>query len=149
MTTAANYHTAQRFTAMGNFKTSDRDHRLADLNCLSIDLLANSAQVIPVTAYYTTTLHPFNGLFSRTTWVSWHQTGRPFWILVQQEMMGWQCYQLDHTQIICTSLQTHNHASTSPLSFYRPDALPAAKPTASMHRRQFQSLHSRAEISSP
>jgi len=34
-------------------------------------------------------------------------------------------------QIICTSLQTDNHASTSPLSFYRPDALPAAQPTAS------------------
>jgi len=32
-------------------------------------------------------------------------------------MMGWQWHQLDHTQIICTSLQTDNHASTSPLSF--------------------------------
>jgi len=39
-------------------------------------------------------------------------------------------------QIICTSLQTDNHASTSPLSFYRPDALPAAQPTASKHWRQ-------------
>jgi len=29
-------------------------------------------------------------------------------------------------QIICTLLQTDNHASTSLLSFYRPDALPAA-----------------------
>jgi len=27
---------------------------------------------------------------------------------------------------VCTSLQTDNHASTPPLSFYRPDALPAA-----------------------
>ena len=34
----------------------------------------------------------------------------------------------------CTSLQTDNHASTPPLSFfYRPDALPAAQPTASKH----------------
>jgi len=45
-------------------------------------------------------------------------------------MMDWQWHQLDHMQIICTSLQTNNHASTSPLSFYRPDALPAAHPTA-------------------
>jgi len=30
-------------------------------------------------------------------------------------MMGWQCHQLDHTQIICTSLPTDNHASTSSL----------------------------------
>jgi len=45
------------------------------------------------------------------------------WILLEQEMMGWQWLQLDHMQIICTSLQTDNHASTSPLSFYRPDAI--------------------------
>jgi len=25
---------------------------------------------------WVTTLHLFNGLFSRTTWVSWHQKGR-------------------------------------------------------------------------
>ena len=31
----------------------------------------------------------------------------------------------------CTSLQTDNLASTPPLSFYRPDAPPAAQPTAS------------------
>jgi len=31
----------------------------------------------------------------------------------------------------CTSLQTDNHANTPPLVFYRPDALPAAQPTAS------------------
>jgi len=29
--------------------------------------------------------------------------------------MGWQWHQLDHMQIICTSLQTDNHASTSPV----------------------------------
>jgi len=81
----------------------------------------------------TSTLHPFNGLFSRTTSVSRHQKGKPFWILLEQEMMGWQWHQLDHMQIICTSLQTDNHASTSPLSFYRPDALHAAQPTASKH----------------
>jgi len=46
-------------------------------------------------------------------------------------MMGWQWHQLDHVQIICTSLQTDNQASISPLSFYRPDALPATQPTAS------------------
>jgi len=56
--------------------------------------------------------------FSRTTWVSWQQKGKPFWILLEQEMIGWQWHQLDHTQIICTSLQTDNHASTSPLSFF-------------------------------
>ena len=36
---------------------------------------------------------------------------------------------------LCTSLQTDNHASTAPLSFYRPDSLPATQPTASKHWR--------------
>jgi len=61
------------------------------------------------------------------------QKGKPFWILLEQEMMGWAWHQLDHMQIICISLLTDNRASTSPLSFYRPDALPAAQPTASKH----------------
>jgi len=38
----------------------------------------------------TTTLHLFNGIFPRTTEGSWHQKGKPFWILIKQEMMGWQ-----------------------------------------------------------
>jgi len=33
-----------------------------------------------------------------------------------EEMMEWQWHQKDHMQIICTSLHTDNHASTSPLS---------------------------------
>ena len=80
-------------------------------------------------------LHPFNGLFSRTTWVSQHQKCRPFCVLLEQEMMRWQWHQLDHMHMIRTSLQTDNHASTSTLSFYRPDAFPAAQPTASKHQR--------------
>jgi len=32
-------------------------------------------------------------------------------------MMWWQWHQLYHMQIICTSLQTDNHASTPPFSF--------------------------------
>jgi len=31
-------------------------------------------------------LHPFNNLFSMTTWISWHLKGKPFWILLEQEM---------------------------------------------------------------
>jgi len=32
---------------------------------------------------------------------------------MKQEMMGWQWHQLDHMQILRTSLQTDNHASAS------------------------------------
>jgi len=49
-------------------------------------------------------------------------------------MTEWQWHQLDHMQIIFTSLHTDNHASTSPLTFYKLDALPAAQPTASIKK---------------
>jgi len=73
--------------------------------------------------------HLFNGLFSWTTRVSQYQKVKRIWILMKQEMTGWQWHQLDH--IICTSLQSDHHANTSSLNFYMPDALPNAKPTAS------------------
>jgi len=50
---------------------------------------------------------------------------------MKQEMMGWQWHQLDHMQIICTSLQTDNHASISSLIFYRPNVVSDAQLTMS------------------
>ena len=80
---------------------------------------------------------PFNGLFSRTTWVGRYQKDKPFWILLKQEMTGCQWHQPNHMQIVCTSLQTDKHGSTLSFHiFYRPDARPAAQPTASKHCRQ-------------
>jgi len=65
--------------------------------------------------------YPFNGLFSRTTWVSRHQKG--YTILdfneardgMKQETTGWQWHQLDYMQTIYTLLQTDNHTSNSSL----------------------------------
>jgi len=37
---------------------------------------------------------------------------------MKQETMGWQWYQLEYMQIICTSLQTDNHANMSSLYFF-------------------------------
>ena len=48
---------------------------------------------------------------------------KPIWIIMKQETMGWQWHQVDHMQIICTSLQSDNHANNSPLNFYRPGTL--------------------------
>jgi len=53
---------------------------------------------------------------------------KPSWILMKQEIMGWQWNHLDHMQIICTSLPTDHHSI-----FYRLDALPGAQPTAPKH----------------
>ena len=76
--------------------------------------------------------HPFNGPFSGTTWVSRHQKGKTNLDFTEARDSEWQSHQLGHMQV-CTSLQTDNHASTPPFSFYRPGALPAAQPTASKH----------------
>jgi len=78
-------------------------------------------------------LHAFNGLFFRTTWVNRHQKDKPFWILLEQKMMGWQWHQLDHMQIICTSLQTKPHRHFNP--FLQAGCFPDAKPTVSKHWR--------------
>ena len=79
--------------------------------------------------------HPFNGPLSGTTRVSQYQKGKTNLDLTEVRDSEWQWHQLGHMQV-CTSLQTDNHASTPPLSFYRPDALPAAQPTASKHCRR-------------
>jgi len=57
------------------------------------------------------------------------------WMLTKQKMVRWHWHQLDHMQIICVSLHTDNHTSTSSLNFYRSNNLPNAQPTALKHRR--------------
>ena len=80
--------------------------------------------------------HPFNGPFSGTTQVSQYQKGKTNLDFTEAIDNEWQWHQLGHMQV-CTLLETDNHASTPPLCFYRPDALPVAQPTASKHCRQF------------
>jgi len=67
---------------------------------------------------------------SGTTEVSQYKKGKTNLDFTEARGGEWQLRQLGHMQI-CTSLQTNNHASTPPLSFYRPDALPVTQPTAS------------------
>jgi len=52
---------------------------------------------------------------------------------MKQVMVWWQWHQMDHMQIICSLLQTDNHASTSSLNYYRLDGLPDAQSTVSKH----------------
>ena len=40
---------------------------------------------------------------------------------------------MDKMQTICVFLQTEKYTNTSSLNFYRPDALPDARPTAPTH----------------
>jgi len=70
--------------------------------------------------------HPFNGLYSRTTWVIRYQKSKISLDLNEARdggVWGWQWHQMDDMQTICTSLQTDNHTNTPSLNiFYRPDA---------------------------
>jgi len=65
--------------------------------------------------FYVIHTHLFNGPFS---WVSWYQKGKTNLDFTEARDSEWQWHQLGHMQA-CTSLQTDNHASTRPLSFYR------------------------------
>ena len=69
--------------------------------------------------------HPFNGPYSGTTRVGRYEKGKTNLDFTEARDSEWQWHQLGHMQV-CTSIQTDNHASTSPLSFYRLDALPSA-----------------------
>jgi len=64
--------------------------------------------------------------------VSQYQKGKTYLDFTAARDSEWQWHQMGHMQV-CTLLQTDNHASISLLVFYRPDALPAAQPTASKH----------------
>jgi len=57
--------------------------------------------------------------------MSRYQKGKTNLVFTEARDSEWQWHQL--------ALQTDNHASTPQISFYRPDALPAAQPTVSKH----------------
>jgi len=68
--------------------------------------------------------------FSRTTHT--HQKGKTNLDFTEARDSEWQWHQLGHMQV-CTSLQTQPCQHPTTQFFYRPDALPAAQPTASKH----------------
>jgi len=73
--------------------------------------------------------------------MSRYQKGKTKLDFTEARDSEWQWHQLGCMHV-WTSLQTDNHASTPPLSFCKPDALPATRPTASKHWRQHILLQS-------
>ena len=108
-----------RATAIGNRHKKFGE----DWTCSSEDMIAYR--------HTHTHTHPFNGPLSGTT-VSRYQKGKTNLDFTEARDSEWQWHQLGHIQV-CISFQTDNQTSTPPLFFYRPDALPAAQPTASKH----------------
>ena len=98
------------------------------LHCLSVlNGVANDQNIIKILLLL---LQPFNGLFSRTTWVSRYQKGKTNLDFSEARDSEWQWHQLGHMQVY-TSLQTDNHASTPPLSFLQAGC-PSCHPTNSV-----------------
>ena len=81
---------------------------------------------------------PFNGLFSRTTWVSRYQKGKTNLDFTGARDSEWRWHQLGHMQV-CTSLQTDNHASTPPLCFLQAGC-PSCRPTNSIKALKAQNV---------
>ena len=81
---------------------------------------------------HTHVLWPFSG----TMQVSRYQKGKTNQDFTGARDSEWQWHQLSHMQV-CTSLQTTTPTPHHSCFFYRPDALPAAQPTASKHWRHY------------
>jgi len=62
--------------------------------------------------------------------VSWYQKGKTNLDFTKARDSEWQWQQMGHMQV-CTSLQTDNHASTTPLSFLQAGC-PSCRPTNSI-----------------
>ena len=61
---------------------------LRPLNVVQLHTTNSKLRSITTTTTTTTLLHPFNGLFSRTTWVRWYQKSKTSLDLMSQEMTG-------------------------------------------------------------
>jgi len=85
-----------------------------------------------LTVINVTHTHLFNGPFSGTTQVSRYQKDKTNQDYAEARDTEWQWHQLGRMQV-CTSLQQITTSAPHHSVFYRPDALPAAQPTASKH----------------
>jgi len=82
--------------------------------------------------------------------VSRYQKGKTNLDLTEARDSEWQWHQLEHMQV-CTSIQTDNHASTSPLSFFtgRMPFLPPNQQRKSTEGKFYTSTHTHTPIYRP
>ena len=74
---------------------------------------------------------PLTALFSGTTRVSRYQKGKTNLDFTEARNSEWQWHQLGHMQV-CISLETDNHASTTPLKVFLQAGCPSCRPTNSV-----------------
>ena len=91
---------------------------------------ANTFSAIRSFTFLRTHTHPFSGPLSGTTRVGRYHKGKTNLDFTEARDSEWQWHQLGHMQV-CTSLQTDNHASTSPVCFLQAGC-PSCHPTNSV-----------------
>ena len=79
-------------------------------------------------------LHPFNGLFSGTTWVSRYRKGKTSLDLNEATTVASAGPHTNNLHLAPDRLP-RQQLITQSLNFYRPDAFPDVQPTVSKHRR--------------
>ena len=83
-------------------------------------------------------LHLLNGPLSRTTHVSRYQIGKTNLDFTKARDSEWQWHQLGY-MLVCTSLQTDNHANTHH-SFFLQARCPSCRPTNSVKALKAQQV---------
>ena len=75
-------------------------------------------------------LRPFNGLFSRTSWVSRHQKGKPLWIFWSKRWWGG----IGISWTICKSFAPHSRQITTAVRHHSvfTGRMPSCHPTSSV-----------------
>ena len=91
--------------------------------------------------------HTFNGPFSGTNQVSRYQKGKTNLDYTEAGDSEWQWHQLGHMQV-CILLQTDNHASTPPLSFFT-GRMPFLPPNQQRQSTEGCYYYTQGEITSP
>jgi len=116
---------------LGDIQPTCQRHRIANSVCFSLCRSVTLHRTV-VSKYAHTHTQLLNGPLSMTTQVSWYQKGKTNLDFTEARDCEWQWHQLGHMQV-CTSLQQTTTPAPHHSVFYRPDALPAAQPTASKH----------------
>ena len=115
------------FIAGGNIFAKNRGYLTASVHSFATCVAHVYSSDVTSRCVY---IHPFNGPFSGTTRVSRYQKGKTNLDFTEAKDSEWQWHQLGCMQV-CISLQTDNHASTSPLIFLRAGC-PSCRPTNSI-----------------
>jgi len=128
----ANVHKVLNLNKHTNAKPTCKQTPNCSRVCMSLctNVIHNKAYRAVLISYTHTHTPLFNGPLYRTTRVRRYQKGKTNLDFTEARDSKWQWHQLAHMQV-CTSLQTDNHASTPPLSFFT-GQIPFYHPTNSV-----------------